>query len=80
MATCYAVAGHLGDITMRVTQLTGRGWDEPIALAERRLRAQSLARRIDEMEVEFPEAELEESERKAAIARERVRRMQRSQT
>lgn len=58
---------------MRISQLTGRGWDEHIVAATWRMRAQRAAQTADE-DVEFPEAELDLDEQKAAIARERWRR------
>lgn len=62
---------------MRISQLTGRGWDEHVAAATWRMRQRAAQEALDE-EVEFPEAELDEGEQKAAIARERMRRMARN--
>jgi hypothetical protein len=58
-----------------ISQLTGRAWDEPIALAERRISAQLARAATPAADVEFPEAELHESLRRAAILRERQRRL-----
>lgn len=54
-------------------QLYANPWDNTADVIERRLR---LARTngANEPEPEFPEAELDDAQRRAAIARERMRR------
>jgi hypothetical protein len=53
-------------------QFNGSQWDEAAELLERRLRRNQPGQ--PEREPEFPEAEIDDAERRAAMTRERLRR------
>ena len=54
---------------------TGRGWERALEMVEHRIRASRESENgNDEPEVELPQAEIGDDERRAAMARERSRR------
>ncbi|HEY7270716.1 MAG TPA: hypothetical protein VH951_12905 [Dehalococcoidia bacterium] len=55
-------------------QLFGNPFDNPAAAVERHIRARMLEEEAD-LEQEFPEAEIDDRERRAAMTRERMRRL-----
>ena len=54
--------------------LFGNPFDNPAAMVERQIRLRQLESQEDE-DREFPEAEIDDSIRRAAMARERLRRL-----
>ena len=55
-------------------QLFGNPFDNPAAAVERHIRARILQDQTSEA-AEFPEAEIDDTERRAAMTRERMRRL-----
>jgi len=55
----------------------GRGWERAVEFVEERMRRGQEQMPAEDPEAELPEAEIGDDERRAAMARERARRLNR---